>query len=243
MIHFLSVHINNKWADIQTKFIRHYVKDCKIYAITHRINPNPFDEVVILNPDLGGYDVLSTGAPSAANACECTHRGKLVWMANKFLIDKLPEDLMCFLDSDAFPISKKFTKFMEESLLKYDFAAINRNIEFRDTRPQVICFCTKIKNYFKLMPPMDKPIGELGQIWKSEIEKKPDAYNWLKMLRTHRLDECKFRLATYANVVFHFAEGSYEGVLEDYGKELPLDYNHDKMFDNFNFNHGKTLYL
>ena len=48
MIHFITVHTYFLWPEIQTKFIRHYVKNCQIYAFTRKEFPKVFDEVLYI---------------------------------------------------------------------------------------------------------------------------------------------------------------------------------------------------
>ena len=118
MIYFATVHVGSAcWIDIQRSFLdRHISEPFSVYACLEQVPSeyaDRFDRVI----------------PAAGE-----HAGKLNLLAAEIAADARPEDIVVFLDGDAFPVADAMTvvhRALEESTL----VAVRRDENATDRQP------------------------------------------------------------------------------------------------------------
>jgi hypothetical protein len=106
MIHFFSVHITPRWPKIQRKFLDLYVKNFKLYAaICNGVDVSHFDKAITL-------------PPRHKTKIDVDHRNRLQSLFESFGDGVSEEDVICVIDSDAFPITPIFASRIHR-LLKF----------------------------------------------------------------------------------------------------------------------------
>ena len=195
MLHVVTVHWNNDaWIEPQLRFVRQNApSDHRVYASLNGIDPS-FVEQFDYAADLEGG-----------------HAAKLNELATVVRAHADPDDLLLFLDGDAFPIAP----FDEALLGGLPLAAVRRSENLGDPQPHP-CFClTTVGFWFEIegdwsrgyewessigVPATDVGGNLLGILNERDIE-------WRPLLRTNQVNLDQLWFGIYDNVAYHHGAG------------------------------------
>jgi hypothetical protein len=199
MIHVVTVHwMDSKWVGPQLDYLQRNLE-------------LPYRTWASLE---GIADPTTRARFDVVEDFEGMHAPKLNWLADMVLEVADPEDLLVFIDGDAFPI-RPIGAWMTEMLQRYPLAAVRRDEEREERQPHP-CFCVTTAGFWKQINGDWQP----GGTWKSpsglEItdvggtlynQLRDEGVEWLPLLRsnTHELHPVWF--AVYAGHVYHHGAG------------------------------------
>lgn len=204
MIYIATVHFEtSKWIDIQLKYIKQYItQEYKIFAFLSGdaiMHKNKFDFAL----------------------CEpiIPHARKLNILANAICLVGNPDDIIIFLDGDAFPIAP-IDEFIKENLALYPLVAIKRIEHLGDCQPHP-SFCVTTVRFWK----------EIDGDWKAGYEwtlndgsKFTDVggnllkqlidlnIEWKPIYRSHSLSDNKVLFGVYGGIIYHHCAGFREPI-------------------------------
>ncbi len=199
MIHIATVHFQtSKWIDVQLgRLARHIREPYRVYACLNAIPEQP----------AGGFYFRSDK--------EGTHPGKLNHLAATIVSEAQSDDLLIFLDGDAFPISDGLIPFIRENIERHRLLAVRRDENNGDIQPHP-SFCATTAGFWK-------QIGgdwEAGYCWKNAGgEEVTDSggnllkilqdleIDWLPLLRTNTKNLHPVWFGVYAGRVYHHGAG------------------------------------
>ena len=196
MIHVLTVHWqDDRWVDIQLKYLhRHIRQPFKVYAFLNDV------------PQLHRTKYFYSSTEPIED-----HAVKLNILADIAAFDASgSEDLLMFLDGDAFPIGD-IISFGREKLDHYPLMAVQRRENGGDIQPHP-CFCLTTVGFWKTI----KGDWKAGYRWKNAqgndvtdvggnllgilMEK---GIEWYPMLRSNRRDLHPLLFGLYEDLVYH----------------------------------------
>ena len=200
MIHIATVHhLSDKWIDIQLKYINKYIKSpYRIYAFLNGIKKDHSEKFY--------FSIKDNIKP---------HAEKLNILANKICEIAHNDDLIMFLDGDAFPI-QEMDDFLNQKLQQFPILAVKRNIDFGDLNPHPsFCVC-KVSFWKEINGDWSK-----GYCWKNEITNRSltdvggnllkilidKNISWFPMIRTNQLNVHPQWFAIYGNLIYHHRAG------------------------------------
>ena len=110
LIHIATVHYkNDRRLHVQLRYIRRcFAEPYRVYAILNKIEKKLGDLFYFsedFNPLLSHSKTISQ-----------EHVKELNYLASKIVLEANNEDLLIFMDGDAFPISKKALPFLKEKI-------------------------------------------------------------------------------------------------------------------------------
>lgn len=198
MLHIATVHFKSpRWIEIQKRYLERYISvPYTTWTSLQGIDPSygvHFDHVI---EQAGG------------------HSGKLNHLATEITHQAEDDDLLMFLDGDAFPVAELMPT-VEEGMAKAPLIAVRRSENSGDEQPHP-CFCVTTVGTWRNLP------GDWseGYRWTNEDGSRPTDVGgnllrileltqtpWVPLLRTNgfRLDPLFF--AIYAGVVYHHGAG------------------------------------
>jgi hypothetical protein len=211
MLYVATVHFRSpRWIEIQTSHLREHLRvPYQVWTSLDRIDPSYgsfFDRVL----DQKGV-----------------HPGKLNHMAMEIAQEADRDDLIMFLDGDAFPIADPMP-LIEDGLARGELVAVRRAEQVNEPQPHA-CFCvTTIGTWLKL--PGD---WTGGPTWPSarghratdvggnllrrlELTKTP----WSEVLRSNRRNLDPLYYAIYGDVIYHHGAGFRTGELSPVHRDL-----------------------
>lgn len=195
MLHVVTVHWqDDRWIEPQLRFLRRNLPaDHRVYASLNGIDPS-FDREFFYAADLEGG-----------------HADKLNALAAVVAEHADPDDLLMFLDGDAFPIAPIGPAVLGDTAL----AAVRRDENLGDRQPHP-SFCLTTVGFW----------SEIGGDWRRGYEwtsstgdhvtdvggnllgiLTESAIPWRPLLRTNRLDLDPLWFAIYGDVVYHHGAG------------------------------------
>ena len=198
MIHIATVHYrSDKWIDVQLAYLRRHVHEP--YRVVANLEAVPgdhdgkFDQVV---PARGG------------------HPGKLNLLASMIVAEARPDDLIMFLDGDAFPVADPMPaahRALEETVL----FAVRREENDGDQQPHP-CFCViRARDWDRLRGDWSagycwtnrrgKTISDVGGNLLGILERSDEA--WTPILRSNRVNLHPLWFAVYGSTVYHHGAG------------------------------------
>lgn len=197
MIHIATVHwMNEIWIDIQLKYLEKYFNDYnyRIHAFLNGIDPTPYeDRIHTIRTD-----------PIVA------HIKKLDWLADYICGIASPEDIILFIDGDAFPIAD-IGAYLKEHLSYAPLVAVQRLENNGDPQPHP-SFCATTVRFWKEID----GTWEQGPRWRTSggrtrtdtgarlwLILKKKGTDWVKMLRTNRFDMHPLWFGVYEDLVYH----------------------------------------
>jgi len=197
MIHIATVHwLDDLWVNIQLDYLEKYLpKDSyRLYAFLNGIDPKPYEDRI---------HYISTEAIQA-------HVTKLNLLAEEISLKADPDDIVIFIDGDAFPVGDIYT-FVCENLKKVELLAIQRLENEGDPQPHP-SFCATTVRFWKEIggdwgqgPSWKTRSGRLrtdvgALLWekldKNEIE-------WLPMHRSNVLNLHPLWFGVYNELIYH----------------------------------------
>jgi hypothetical protein len=218
VLHVATVHFASpRWIEIQTRHLREHI-------------PVPYETWTSLQ----GIDASYGSAFDHVFDQAGIHPGKLNHLAVEISQQADDDDLILFLDGDAFPIADPMP-LIEEGLSRAPLVAVRRAENGGDEQPHP-CFCaTTVKTWREL--PGD---WSAGYKWKlSDGTRATDIGGnllrvlevtdtpWVDVLRTNRAHMDPLFFAIYGDVVYHHGAGfrrggSSRGFYDAHPKPLPL---------------------
>lgn len=203
MLHIATVHWkSDKWVDIQLRYLRaNITQPFKVYAF---LNEVPGDH-------RSKYFYSSTETIPR-------HPVKLNLLADMAALHASnPDDLLMFIDGDAFPIGD-IMSFGCEQLRRYPLVAVQRLENAGDRQPHP-CFCLTTVGYWKEI----QGDWKKGYRWKNQsgaqvtdvggnlLKKLEDRGDeWYPMLRSNRRNLHPVFFALYADLIYHHGAGFRE---------------------------------
>jgi|TARA_Y100000289_G_scaffold39202_1_gene38653 hypothetical protein len=217
MIHYITVHFGgDQWVDTQLKHIEKFTSDYKVWCF--------FDEHMDTSPHKHKYHFLenhcntSVAKKDGGMSGSYDHATKLDNLFKVVAEDEgtKDDDVVIFLDSDAFPIDN-VNEYVKSKLQSYIFCAVHRPEIIKCPIPHpCFAFCTMdfwINNNFSWMPPdftravksctYDTGGKVLSDLQRNNIE-------WLRIKRTNRSSIYYHPVffSSYDNIVYHHGASS-----------------------------------
>lgn len=204
MLYVATVHYKSpRWIEIQTGYLRRHISvPYQAWTSLEQIDPSyavHFDRVL----EQRG-----------------THAAKLNHLAMEISHEASDEDLLMFLDGDAFPIADPLP-LISDSLAKAPLMAVRRAENVNEPQPHP-CFCVTTVETWRRLP------GDwtAGHTWigaqggrtsdvggnllrKLELTGTP----WVELLRSNRKNLDPLYFAIYADTVYHHGAGFRAGEL------------------------------
>lgn len=197
MIHIATVHwLDATWVDIQCRYFARCLGDTpyRLYAFLNGIEAEPYRR---------NFAYIST-EPIVA------HISKLNLLADEIGRVGHPEDIILFIDGDAFPVAN-FVPFLREQLKIYPLVAIQRLENEGDPQPHP-CFCAttikfwkEIKGDWSKGPKWQTNTGIMrsdtgGVLWE-KLTKAGIA--WKPILRSNAVNLHPLWFGVYGDLVYH----------------------------------------
>lgn len=204
MIHVATVHYRSpRWIDIQTRHLReHLPADTRIWT------------------SLEGIDAAYAARFDHVLVQRGLHAAKLNHMAMEICHLAAPEDLIVFLDGDAFPIADPLP-LIEDALSQAPLLAVRRAENADEPQPHP-CFCAVTAAAWERLhgdwsaghtwrSPRGTPTSDVGGnlLRRLELEGEP----WVQVLRSNARDIDPLYFAVYGGVVYHHGAGFRTGEL------------------------------
>jgi hypothetical protein len=200
VLHIVTVHHKStKWIDIQLDFIaRNIHVPHKTYGCTQGIEER----------DAARFDVI---VPAFG-----PHEGKLNYLATIVCNEGHDDDLLMFIDGDAFPIADPMPT-IEEALAVTDLVAVRRDENLGDKQPHPCFAVTTVANWKRL-----RGDWSMGYPWEIEGTGRKSVSDvggnllyllqsssskWTPLLRTNKRDLHPLFFAVYGDVVYHHGAG------------------------------------
>ena len=203
MIYIATVHFQtNKWIWPQLKYLNKYIQPYELYACCNGVEPGI----------LKNYGkCFSTKFRSTGGA---NHAENLNFLAKQILKVAKPDDILMFLDGDAFPISEAIVPQIELWLEHVPLAAIRHE---RGASPLIPhpAFCVTTVGFWKRLQgdwtpaswvmPGGTVVLEPGcKIFKRLTEQK---IAWHSVRRTNMVNIDQTYFGVYGSVVYHHGAG------------------------------------
>jgi hypothetical protein len=198
LLHVATAHyMSPRWIEIQARYLRQHIPVAyRTWASLERIDDSYarcFDRTIL---QLG------------------SHSGKLNHLAMEISQEARDDDLLMFLDGDAFPIADPMPT-IEDALSRAPLLAVRRaeNVDSPQPHP---CFCVTTVGAWRSLPGdwSAGPTWPGGQGWdvsdvgsllmrRLELAGLP----WVQMLRCNRHNPDPLYFAVYGDVVYHHGAG------------------------------------
>jgi hypothetical protein len=215
VLHIATVHFGSpRWIEIQARHLRRHISvPYETWASLHEIDPAygvHFDHVI---------DQLGP------------HPSKLNHLAMEIAHEADDDDLLMFLDGDAFPIAD-LMPLVDEGLAKAPLVAVRRAENAGDPQPHP-CFCVTTVRTWRSLP------GDwsMGYRWTASDGRRPSDVGanllrqleltntpWTQVLRTNPESADPVFYAIYGDTIYHhgagFRKGSSRAVYETRPKPL-----------------------
>ena len=203
MIHIATVHWQtNAWIEIQVTYLKkHLAQPFRLYGFWNNVE-SEFEKEF--------YYVSKENIES--------HAIKLNLLADFICQNSDKEDIIVFLDGDAFPISS-LDNYLNIKLNEYPLIAILIKIELGDQQPHP-SFCATTIGFWKEI----KGDWKMGNLWKDNRKERvtdvggnllfilrQNNIEWFPMLRTRSLSTHPVFYGVYDRVVYHHGAGFRKG--------------------------------
>jgi hypothetical protein len=199
MIHIATVHWNtDRWASLQREyFARHIKGPYRMYAWLNNVPNVPAEDFY--------YATREPVGP---------HAVKLNLLADLICHSAAPDDVILFIDGDAFPVGD-IEPLLAEKLERHKLIAVQRLENNGDRQPHP-CFCaTTVKLWRQIKGDWHeghqwtgqdgKTVTDVGgNLLKAVNDHKID---WLPLLRSNKRDLHPVFFAIYGGIVYHHGAG------------------------------------
>lgn len=202
MLYIATVHYKTpRWIEIQARYLREHIHvPYRTWSSLEQIDPSyavHFDRVV------------EQRGP---------HAGKLNHLAMEISAEASDEDLLMFLDGDAFPIADPMPA-IEEALAHAPLIAVRRAENHDEPQPHP-CFCVTTVGRWRMLPgdwsegstwpgPSGRPRSDVGGNLMRRLELS--GLEWVELLRSNRHNPDPIFYAVYGGIVYHHASGFRHG--------------------------------
>jgi hypothetical protein len=199
MIHIATVHWrSHRWIDIQLRYLERNVGE-------------PYRLYAWVDEELKGHAhkfFYSTDVPLDRHELKLTVLGDLLSHA------AAPDEIIVFIDGDAFPIAP-IVPFLREKLERYPLVAVRRDENDGDPQPHP-SFCATTAGFWRELPgdwrrgrtwinPQGKPVTDVGGNLLGLLEDADT--EWYPMLRTNRVNPHPLQFGIYEDLVYHHGGG------------------------------------
>lgn len=203
-VHIITIHWGDKWLDIQYKKIKKYNPDALIWAYIDNCD----------NSKIQKYKDKFHFAHSSGLKDHATKLDKLMTIVEQH---SNPNDIICFLDADAFPL-KNIKEYWETIEKSYPLAAVVRE-ENGDTSPHP-CFAITTKTFWKknnlswkhddIGSEYIKNYHDVGGLLRKKLgSSKSKDKKWFPIKRNYKEKELHPLLfGIYEDIVYHHGAGS-----------------------------------
>jgi len=202
MINIATIHWKtDKWINIQQFYLRKNIaRPYRIFAFLNYLeNDFPKEFFYSCNENIDNHGI------------------KLNILADVIRASSDDEnDIIIFLDGDAFPITR-LDNFLMEQLKEYKLIAIQRKENFGDLHPHPSFCATTIKNWTEM-----KGDWKEGFSWRSQLGEVTDIggnllqilnekeINWLPLIRSNRVNIHPLWFGIYGDLIYHHGAGFRE---------------------------------
>jgi hypothetical protein len=208
MIHVVTVHWRSpQWIVPQLDYLRSAISgDYRVLAALNGIEDRtlwaPFDYA----EDLPGH-----------------HAEKLGALAAQVVTQADAEDVIIFLDSDAFPV-RPLDRWLRETLAAHPLAAVQRRENFGDLRPHPSFCATTVGTWVDIAGdwrrgPWTAPGGVVLEDAGTDVARSLEEHglDWLPLVRTNTTDLHPLWFGVYGHWIYHHGAGSRSmwSVLDD----------------------------
>ncbi len=198
MIHVATVHHKSaQWIDVQLDYLRRHLHEpYRVVANLEGVDPgheHKFDRVV---PAIG------------------RHAGKLNFLAAEIVAEGRPDDLIMFLDGDAFPIADPMAV-VRPALEKTVLVAIRRAENGEDKQPHPSFCVIRVRDWERLhgdwsmghcwQTDWGQSVSDSGGNLLAALERADE--QWTPLLRTNRVNLHPLWFGVYGDVVYHHGAG------------------------------------
>lgn len=203
MIHVATVHYGSAlWIDIQLTYLRRNLAE-------------PFRTVTTLEGVPGDHDGKFDVVVPAIGA----HAAKLNLLAGEIAASAAPDDLMMFLDGDAFPIADPMP-LVRRALETTALAAVRRDENEGELQPHPSFCVVRVSDWEALhgdwspghcwTTASGRVITDVGGNLLRCLERK--GADWTPILRSNRIDFHPLFFGVYGDVVYHQGAGFRSGI-------------------------------
>jgi hypothetical protein len=205
MVHVATVHYkSDRWINTQLKYLRENVHDkIRVYAFLNKIPKKHHSK----------FYYSTTESVKASSAME-EHAIKLNRLADVVQAsESSSDDLLVFLDGDAFPVSDLIS-YARPKMQKYPLVAVQRLENAGDVQPHP-CFCVTTVDFWKKIGGDWKPgyqwrnndgeVTDVGGNLLGILEQKE--IDWYPMHRSNQKNLHPVWFGIYDNVVYHHGAG------------------------------------
>jgi hypothetical protein len=189
---------SDRWIDVQLSYLaRNLTLPTRTYACLNEIDPS------------------HNAKFSVVCELEGSHPAKLNELARRVTAEADPNDILLFLDGDAFPIAP-LDGWIERTLDRYPLAAVRRDENNGDRQPHP-CFCVTTVQFWNdidgdwhrgehtWLDRDGRPAGDVGGKVLLELEQR--GIEWLPLLRSNVSDRHPVLFGVYGNLVYHHGAG------------------------------------
>jgi hypothetical protein len=214
MIHIATVHWgSDRWIGVQLRhFERHITQPFRVYASVDRIDPIPdkFYFASALGEEIRG----DKPNPYEKFGADGLHGVKLNVLAQKIADEADPDDLLVFIDGDAFPIAP-FDPVASALLASHPLAAIRRDENVGDPQPHPSFCVTRVGFWQQIGGDWTRghnwinAEGETITDWGGKVMKALEdrGIEWLPILRSNRRNLHPILYGVYGDLVYHHGAG------------------------------------
>lgn len=199
MIHIATVHWQkDQWIDIQLSYLeKHLAEPFKVYAFLNEIPHHHYQKFhFVCDEPIEDHPV------------------KLNILARIIEAQADDDDLLIFLDGDAFPIAP-IDAFLEKTLKTHPLTAIVRAENLSDFQPHP-SFCATTVGFWKKL----RGDWKKGYCWKDSTgmlitdaggnllkQLQEKAVNWLPLYRSQSVDKHPLFFGIYHSIIYHHGAG------------------------------------
>src|SRR5919204_784764 len=199
MIHIATVHwAHDRWIDIQLKYFQRNIDEpYRVYAW--------LDEGMERH---SGKFFYSTDVPLKEHELKLTLLGDLIAHAAE------PEEMIVFIDGDAFPIAP-VVPFLRSKLERYALVAVRRDENNGDPQPHPLFCATTARLWLDLpgdwrrghkwLDAQDQKVTDVGGNLLGLLEAR--GIEWYPLLRTKKVNPHPLQFGVYGDLVYHHGGG------------------------------------
>jgi hypothetical protein len=199
MIHIATVHWrNDRWIDIQLRYFERHVDEP--YRVYSWIDAEMADQAHKF--------FYATDVPIKQHELKLTLLGDLVAHAAQ------PDEMVIFIDGDAFPVAP-IVPYLREKLASYPLVAVRRDENNGDRQPHP-SFCATTAGFWRELPgdwrrghtwtnPQGKQVTDVGGNLLGLLEDR--GIEWFPMLRTNKVNPHPLQFGVYEDLVYHHGGG------------------------------------
>jgi hypothetical protein len=198
VLHVATVHwCNEQWIDVQLRYLRRHISEpMQVWACLEGVGSEHDDKFDVVVPAVG------------------PHAGKLNLLASDILAVADDDDLVMFLDGDAFPVADPMP--MVRALLDdHALVAIRRTENAGDPQPHPSFCVTRVRTWRDLrgdwsighpwMGPAGTLVSDPGGNLLHQLEQR--GLPWAPLERTNTVDLHPLWFGVYGDVVYHHGAG------------------------------------